>query len=96
MRPIFSSIDQAVGGNGLLDPLAMEPLIRKLVPPAYLGALFGGSGDGQVSSEKVVELVLSFDMNEDGKISQEEFDDFMRWTYVMTVKKYFETPMVEK
>jgi hypothetical protein len=92
-RAIFSSANPP---NGLLDPARMEPLIRQLVPPAYLGTLFGGSGDGQASSEKLAELVLSFDMNEDGKISQEEFDDFMRWCFVMTVKKYFETPMVTK
>jgi Ca2+-binding EF-hand superfamily protein len=93
-RSHFSAADKALGGTGLLDPRAMEPIVRALVPETYLGVLLGGSGGGQVSSEKLVELVLSFDMNEDGKISQEEFDDFLRWIYVMTAKKYFETKLV--
>ena len=40
------------------------------------------------------ELVLSFDRSEDGRISRAEFDDFLRWAYAKSVKKYFDTPCV--
>ena len=37
----------------------------------------------------------SFDRNEDGKISFEEFSDFLRWAHVMTVKQYFERSAID-
>ena len=64
--------------------------VRTLVPEGYCRTLLDGA-----SSENLAEVILGFDKNMDGKISQEEFDDFLRWIIAMDMKRYFETPCVD-
>jgi hypothetical protein len=69
----------------VLPPEAIEPLVAELVPESYRSSL----------NCSTAELVRSFDRNEDGKISFEEFGDFLRWAHVMTVKQYFERSAID-
>jgi predicted Zn-dependent protease len=69
----------------LLPPEAVEPLVAELVPESYRSALNCSTAD----------LVLSFDRNEDGRISFEEFDDLLRWHFVMTMKQYFNRSAID-
>ena len=58
---------------------------RTFQPRSYRSALNCSTAD----------LVLSFDRNEDGKISFEEFDDLLRWHFVMTMKQYFNRSAID-